>query len=124
MLTIDHAVQVLKLPVPQVIKMDTQGCELSVLQGAQQTLPQVEVLLLECWLVRAYGKSNPLLFEVANWLRQFDFHLWDFGDAYRDADGTILAQDCVFLNARCQASRLQQEPRLQRLSQEVPGRPI
>jgi FkbM family methyltransferase len=110
MLTIDHAVQVLKLPVPQVIKIDTQGCELSVLQGAQQTLPQVEVLLLECWLVRAYGKSNPLLLEVANWLRDFNFHLWDFSDACRDEEGTLISRDCFFLNARCKVSRLNEEP--------------
>ena len=111
MLTIDHAVQALKLPAPEVIKMDTQGCELSVLQGAQQTLPQVQVLLLECWLFRGYGQSTPLLSEVANWLREFDFHLWDLGDIYRAEDGVLAAQDCIFLNARSKASRLAEEPR-------------
>jgi FkbM family methyltransferase len=119
MLTIDHAVQALKLPVPQAIKMDTQGCELSVLQGAQQTLPQVQVLLLECWLWRGYGQATPLLLEVANWLRNFDFHLWDFGDVYRDESGVLAAQDCIFLNARSKVSRLKEEPR--RHTKPVPG---
>ena len=110
MLTIDDAVRQLDLPVPQVIKMDTQGCELSILQGASQTLPQVDVLLLECWLTRAYGPSTPLLLEVAQWLRRYDFHLWDLGNGWRDDAGVLVAQDCLFLNARCKVSRLQAEP--------------
>src|SRR5207248_188845 len=45
MLTIDYVVEEFQLAIPQVIKMDTQGCELNILQGAVKTLPQVEVLL-------------------------------------------------------------------------------
>ena len=110
MITLDHAVECFQLPPPQVIKMDTQGCELSILEGARQTLPHVSVLLLECWLARAYGSPTPLLMEVADWLRQFNFHLWDLGIAWRDDDGTLVAQDCFFLSARCKISRLQSEP--------------
>ncbi|HZR19228.1 MAG TPA: FkbM family methyltransferase [Verrucomicrobiae bacterium] len=109
MLTIDYVVEEFQLGVPQVIKMDTQGCELDILQGAKKTLPQVDVLLLECWLTRAYGPSTPLLLEVAQWLRQFGFHLWDLGNGWRDGSGVLVAQDCLFLNARCQISRLQNE---------------
>ena len=110
MLTLDYVVQEFRLPVPQVIKMDTQGCELGILQGAVQTLPQVQLLLLECWLTRAYGPTTPLLLEVTDWLRNFDFHLWDVGNTWREADGTLVTQDCYFLNARCPVSRLRDEP--------------
>lgn len=109
MLTIDYAIEEFRLPIPQVIKMDTQGCELSVLQGATRSLPKIEVLLLECWLTRAYGPATPLLLEVAEWLRRFDFHLWDLGNAWRDPSGVLVAQDCLFLNARSKLSRLQDE---------------
>lgn len=109
MLTLDYVVQEFRLPVPQVIKIDTQGCELGVLQGGKRTLPKVQALFLECWLTRAYGPTTPLLLEVEEWLRGFGFHLWDLGNAWRDKDGTLVAQDCIFLNARCKASRLQAE---------------
>lgn len=109
MLTIDYVVDEFRLPIPQVIKMDTQGCELNILQGATKTLPQVDVLLLECWLTRAYGPTTPLLLEVADWLRRFDFHIWDLGNAWRDGSGMLVAQDCLFLNARCSVSRLRDE---------------
>jgi FkbM family methyltransferase len=111
MLTIDRVVEKLHLPPPQVIKMDTQGCELAILQGARATLPHVQALLLECWLARAYGPPTPLLFEVTEWLREFDFHLWDLGNGWRDSDGTLVAQDCFFLNARSPISRLKAEPK-------------
>jgi FkbM family methyltransferase len=110
MLTIDYVMEEFQLAVPQVIKMDTQGCELSILRGATKMLPQVEVLLLECWLTRAYGPTTPLLLEVAQWLRQFGFHLWDLGNAWRDDRGVLVAQDCLFLNAACKVSRLRDEP--------------
>lgn len=109
MLTIDYVVQEFELPIPQVIKMDTQGCELNILQGATNTLPRVDILLLECWLTRAYGESTPLLLEVADWLREFHFHLWDLGNAWRDPRGVLVAQDCLFLNARSKVSRLRDE---------------
>jgi FkbM family methyltransferase len=112
MLTIDRAIKQLKLPVPQVIKIDTQGCELKILEGARKTLPSVCALVLECWLMRCYGPNTPLLIEVANYLRQFDFHLWDFGGEWRDDKGVLGAQDCVFLNARVPGSRLGSELRL------------
>jgi FkbM family methyltransferase len=122
MLTLDYAVQEFRLPVPQVIKMDTQGCELGILTGARETLPQVTVLLLECWLSRAYGKPTPLLLEVAEWLREIDFHLWDFGNGWRNEEGTLVAQDCLFLNARSKISHLQDEPRRSvRIEPEVVG---
>lgn len=120
MLTIDYAVQEFRLPVPNVIKMDTQGCELSILQGARETLPQVDVLLLECWLARAYGKPTPLLIEVADWLREAGFHLWDLGNGWRNEHGELIAQDCVFLNARTSVSRLRDEARLSAEKQPEP----
>lgn len=110
MLTLDAAIEQFGLPVPQIIKIDTQGCELEILRGAEQTLPMVELLLLECWLARSYGPATPLWLELADWLHQREFHLWDIGHGWRAADGTLISQDCFFLNRRSVASRLRNEP--------------
>jgi FkbM family methyltransferase len=64
MLTIDDAIARLGLPHPQVIKIDTQGSELSILKGAVKTLPKVDVLFLECWLYRGYSKKTPHIEKV------------------------------------------------------------
>lgn len=109
MLTIDHVIQEFRLPAPQAIKIDTQGCELNILQGARETLPEVSVLLLECWLTRSYGPKTPLLSELTHWLTAFDFYLWDLGDEFRDPRGILVSQDCFFVNARSPVSRLSAE---------------
>lgn len=98
--TIDKAIQVFGLPKPNVIKIDTQGFELSILNGAIKTLPSVDVLFLECWLYRAYGQNTPLLTEIADWLLTFNFRLWDTGDNYRDDKGILTALDCIFVNSQ------------------------
>ncbi len=109
MVTIDHFMEQSNRPSPQVIKLDTQGCELAILQGAERTLPRVDLLLVECWLHRGYGATTPLLLEVAEWLRHLEFYLWDFGGCYRNSGG-LVSQDCYFLNARSKASPLCNEP--------------
>jgi FkbM family methyltransferase len=121
MLTLDAAIEQCDLPVPQVIKIDTQGCELEILRGAEQTLPKVDLLLLECWLARSYGPATPLWLELADWLNQRDFHLWDIGHGWRAADGTLISQDCFFLNRRSPASRLRHEPGRARAVRRVHG---
>ena len=114
MVTLDEAIARLQLPVPQVIKVDAQGGELQVLRGARHTLPQVDVLVLETWLTRGYGKSTPLLQELSDWLAECNFFIWDMGDGWRDQDGTLVSQDIFFLNSRCSVSRLRDEPSSQR----------
>jgi FkbM family methyltransferase len=100
MLTLDEAIQTFNLPIPQVIKVDTQGNELSILKGSIKTLPKVDVLFLECWLYRGYGKETPLLTELADWLLQFDFRLWDVTEPYRNPDGVLGSLDCIFINTQ------------------------
>lgn len=100
MLTLDDARQKFGLPYPDILKIDIQGSELAVLQGAQQTLEQVGILFLECWLYRGYGPQTPLLMEIVQWLLPFNFRLWDITEPYRDPDGTLTTLDCVFVNTR------------------------
>jgi FkbM family methyltransferase len=93
------------LPLPTVIKIDTQGSELKILQGMGDHLDQVSVLLLETWLVRSYEGKTPLLHELIGWLAGKGFYPWEFGPSYR-ADGLLVAPDIIFLNARCPLSPL------------------
>lgn len=99
MLTLDEAMLRFNLPQPQVIKIDTQGNELKILNGAVQTLPQVDVLFLECWLYRGYGPDTPLLTEIADWLLPLNFRLWDVTEPYRNPEGILASLDCIFVKA-------------------------
>lgn len=100
MLSMDEAIATFNLPNPQVIKIDTQGSELSILKGAIETLPKVDVLFLECWLYRGYGNETPLLTEIADWLLPLNFRLWDITEPYRDPDDILATLDCIFINTK------------------------
>jgi hypothetical protein len=41
-----------------------------------------------------------LLDEVAAWLVDVGFRLWDIGGEYRNDQGILTALDCVFVNTR------------------------
>jgi FkbM family methyltransferase len=97
---LDTAIAKWGLPQPQVIKIDTQGNELAILQGAVQALEKVDVLLLECWLHRGSGPQTPLLTEIAAWLLPFNFRLWDVSEPYRNQAGELATLDCVFVNTQ------------------------
>jgi FkbM family methyltransferase len=84
------------LPVPELLKIDTQGLELRILQGAERTLPGVEVLLVETWMRRGYGPDTPLLHEVVAWLAARGFTVADFAGEYRDEAGVLFAKDLLF----------------------------
>lgn len=100
MWALDDVITELSLPSPQVIKMDTQGCELSILKGGSTLLNNVDVLLLESWLYRGYGENTPLLNELVEWLLPYNFRLWDITGSFRNPDGVLASIDCVFINVQ------------------------
>jgi FkbM family methyltransferase len=70
-------------PAPDFFKLDVQGAELEVLQGATEALTSGSVLgvELETWLVRP-GPTVPLFPEIDTYLRPFGFEIFDL-DLYR-----------------------------------------
>ncbi len=56
------------------LKVDVQGHELNVLQGASQTLAHVDVLQVECSFLPEYEHVKPSFPHVAAYLRDFDIY--------------------------------------------------
>lgn len=63
MTTLDELLASRGHPAPQLLKLDVQGAELLVLQGARRTLESVEAILVEMSIVE-WNVGAPFFFEV------------------------------------------------------------
>ena len=65
-----------KVDSPAFLKLDVQGAELLVLQGAQQALKDIVGVQLELSLCRLY-ENQPLYWEIDAFLRSHGFECWE-----------------------------------------------
>ena len=66
-----------------ILKIDTQGWELPVLQGAGEVLKKTKVVLTEWQFDDVYGTPPPL-HELDKILGDAGFRLWDIAHIYKD----------------------------------------
>jgi FkbM family methyltransferase len=93
---LDSYVAEFGLPKAQVLKVDVQGAELAVLEGAGSLLNDVRLIQMETWLRRSYDGKTPLLHEITEYLGGRGFSLIDFGDVYYTELHEMLALDAFF----------------------------
>jgi FkbM family methyltransferase len=79
--TLDHQLQQAGVEAVDFIKLDTQGCELSILRGSLNSLATVIGLEVEVEFVPLY-KGQPLFGEVDSFARSLDFSLIDLRRTY------------------------------------------
>ena len=58
-----------------LLKIDTQGYELEILKGAEQTLKYIEAIYAEVSLVELY-KNQPLFDEIFKYIKKSGFSVW------------------------------------------------
>ena len=97
MITIDDACYRRNLSGPYLIKIDTQGAELLVLEGAKKTLVETEAVILEVSLFQFF-QDGPQLYDVIVWMKNQGFVTYDlFGGHNRYLDGALAQIDMVFV---------------------------
>jgi FkbM family methyltransferase len=82
-----------------ILKLDIQGGELAALKGAEKMLKEKSVKLIytEAYFVQQYV-DQPLLYDIANYLKQFDYHIQDiYSPIY--GKGSLAWCDAIFLPA-------------------------
>ena len=97
MLTLDQLVESTHFGQPNFIKLDVQGYELAVLEGAQRCLRSADMVLLEIsfW---PYNVGSPLAAEVLSWMDSHGFRPFDVFDFSRRAiDDMLVQMDVLFL---------------------------
>jgi len=82
------------------LKIDTQGYELPVLQGADALLPRLQGVQLELSLAPLY-EGQALYREIIDWLNARGFALWNVIPGFTDKDsGRMLQMDGVFFRSK------------------------
>lgn len=83
------------------LKIDVQGGEMTVLQGALATLTQVDILELEMSLVPLY-KGQALHSEMAQYVSERGFELVGLDEGFSDPrTGRLLQYDAVYERGNC-----------------------
>lgn len=81
------------------LKIDTQGFEWQVLEGARKTIPQITGILCEMSLVPLYAGQR-LWRDVLSWVEGEGFALWALQTGFTDpVDGRTLQMDGLFFRA-------------------------
>lgn len=95
---LDHAVRASPLlHAPYLLKIDVQGFELEVLEGAIGILPDVAVILCEVNTVPFYAGQAGFE-QIYGFMHQHNFRLVDIGEPIRaQATGEVLYFDVAFL---------------------------
>ena len=79
------------------LKIDVQGYEQSVLEGAQLLLQNCAFIQIEMSVLPLY-ENQSLYFETDTFLRSLDYVLWKIKPGFEDSSsGQILQMDAIYL---------------------------
>jgi FkbM family methyltransferase len=85
-------------PLPDFIKLDTQGSELDILRGAPRCLAHARGLQIECNILD-YNEGAPLLPEVIGFMDAAGFRPYDITQLHFNRSGQLLQLDMLFLRS-------------------------
>jgi FkbM family methyltransferase len=97
MIRVDDILKDQQLNGPYLIKVDAQGAELDVLEGAQQALLETEAVALEVSLFE-FMKGTPQFFDVVSYMKNHDFVAYDIIPGWnRPLDNALGQIDILFV---------------------------
>lgn len=97
--TLDNLIAEGATPRPQLLKLDVQGFELEVLNGALRTMETCEAILLEVSFAPLFP-GTPLLHDAVEFMTRHSFLAYDVMGIYRLPQNDALGQlDFMFLRS-------------------------
>ncbi len=94
--TLNHLVQENKLPIPQLLKIDTQGSELDIVAGSSDFIGSVKFVLLECPLIE-YNLGAPNIQSYLSTMHNLGFTPIDITEVHY-MNNKVVQIDIAFLN--------------------------
>ena len=85
---------------PYLIKIDTQGSELHVLDGADRIMAETDFIIMEASLF-GFFKGGPQILHTTRYMKERGFVVYDVFDLrYRPLDGAMAQVDLAFVQER------------------------
>lgn len=95
--TLDELCMEKNLQGPYLIKIDTQGSELEVLDGSRKILEDTEFIVLEVQLFQFFI-NGPQFYDVVSYMKKYGFVVYDIsGIYYRPLDNALAGVDVSFV---------------------------
>ncbi|MFA6554503.1 MAG: FkbM family methyltransferase [Candidatus Paceibacterota bacterium] len=81
-----------------ILKIDVQGGEMLVLEGAKEMLSKkaIDLIYSEVEFVAIY-KNQPLFKDIEKFLAQYDYHFYKNFNLYYDKDNVLISGDAIFI---------------------------
>ena len=95
MKTLDAVAPILNHGDTVFLKLDVQGAEIDVLNGASRIIPYCVFILLEASILN-YNKDAPLVGEIFTFLNEKGFVLFDICEQKRTNDDLLMQADLLF----------------------------
>jgi FkbM family methyltransferase len=93
---LDTMWKTLELSGPALLKVDVQGAELDVLRGAEETLDNFEVIVLEVGMIETYV-GQPIFHEYIAFMAERDYVVYDIIHVGYGDTGLLCQIDLVFV---------------------------
>lgn len=94
--TLESIVTECNMPIPDFLKIDTQGSELDILRGAESILSEVDLIYLECPIGK-YNLGAPNIQEYLEYMAGKNFIPSDLLEIHT-ADRVLIQIDIMFIN--------------------------
>jgi len=94
-ITLDEIISQNNLPIPQLLKLDTQGSELDILAGAKSIIGKTDLIYVECPIVR-YNHGAPNIYEYINFFLTNDYIPIDCFELHK-LENVFIQLDILFM---------------------------
>jgi FkbM family methyltransferase len=105
---LDDVIQEKNLPMPDFIKLDTQGAELDILRGAEKALSHATLVYLECPFL-AYNVGAPKFQDYIDYFDEHGFYPIDICEKHYFA-GALVQGDFLFARKSMVPARKRLKP--------------
>ena len=96
--TLDFFTSEMKIDHINILKIDVQGAELSVLKGAENLLKnkKIDALFVEVEFIKLYA-GQALFHDISSFLHKYDYHLYSLYNLTSSKEGRMVYGDALFL---------------------------